>query len=64
MGWCDFPVDCGNSIEVRESTGPKATRFRASWLVLSRIRPRYQVDTYLRVQSTVSSQVENQRAGS
>ena len=34
---------------------------RGSWLVLSRIRPRYQVDTYL--QSTVSSHVEKSRCG-
>ena len=38
-------------------------RFRASWLVLSRIRTRYQVDTYLRVQSTVSSHVLKSRCG-
>ena len=24
MGWCDFPVDCGNFIEVSDSTGPSA----------------------------------------
>ena len=28
MGWCDFPVDCGNSIEVRNSTGLSGPRFR------------------------------------
>ena len=41
------PFDCGNSIEVRDGTGPSVPRYRASWLVLSRIRPRYQVDTYV-----------------
>ena len=47
MGWWDFPVECGNSIDVRDSTGPSASRFQASWLVLSRFWPRYQVDTYV-----------------
>ena len=31
MGWCDFPVDCGNSIEVRTSTGLSAPRFREAF---------------------------------
>ena len=63
MGWCDFPVECGNSIEVRDSTGPSAPRFRAFWLVLSRFWPRYQVDTYVYTLLLVRTWT-NQGAGS
>ena len=63
MGWWDFPVECGNSIEVRDSTGPSASLFQVSWLVLSRFWPRYQVDTYVYTLLLVRTWT-NQGAGS
>ena len=45
MGRCDFPVDCGNSIEEHNGTGPSPPPLPSLLAIVK--SPRYQVDTYV-----------------
>ena len=61
-GRCDFPVDCGNSIEVHNGTGPSAPSppFQASWLLLNSLLASIP-SWYLCLQSSASSHAEKWR---
>ena len=63
MGLCDFPVECGNFIEMRDYWSPSERSLadyhqRGSSTQKYPLRHRSRVDAYVDMQSTVSSHLD------